>query len=193
MRDDENDDRETYHPAHAAFGESRDDGTRIHSDASHLGSADALASLDPSPSSVLFRANELLLAQGSSGQFTTVFLATLDIAHSRIIISSAGHSSLAVCGESARFLESPHGTPLGAMRNDYGEAEFDLLPGETIVLYTDGLTEARQGTDLFGERRLLETELARKTLKPGLSDRELPQSGRDTDKRGHGVKSTLDG
>ena len=29
-------------------------------------------------------------------------------------------------------------------------------PGQTIVLYTDGLTEARQGTDFFGERRLLE-------------------------------------
>ena len=36
---------------------------------------------------------------------------------------------LVICGDIARFLEAPHGTPLGAMSCDYGEAEFDLLPG----------------------------------------------------------------
>ena len=43
------------------------------------------------------------------------------------------------------------------MSSDYREAEFDLLPGETMVLYTDGLTEARRGADFFGEQRLVET------------------------------------
>ncbi len=43
------------------------------------------------------------------------------------------------------------------MSSDYRETEFDLLPGETMVLYTDGLTEARQGTGFFGEQRLAET------------------------------------
>jgi phosphoserine phosphatase RsbU/P len=117
----------------------------------------ALASLDPSPSLVLTRANELLLTQVFSGQFVTVLLAILDVAGSKIIISSAGHPPLVVCGENTRFLEAPHGTPLGAINHKYGEATFDLLPGETVVLYTDGLIEARRGTDLFGEQRLLET------------------------------------
>jgi serine phosphatase RsbU (regulator of sigma subunit) len=117
----------------------------------------ALAWLDPSPSSILTGANELLLAQAPSGQFVTVLLAILDAARGKILISSAGHPPLVICGESARFLEAPHGMPLGAMRSSYGEAEFDLLPGETIVLYTDGLIEAKRGTDLFGEQRLLDT------------------------------------
>ena len=117
----------------------------------------ALASLDPSPSSILNRANKLLLAQAPSGQFVTVLLAILDIARGKVIISSAGHPPLVVCGENARFLEPPHGMPLGALSSDYGEAEYDLLPGETMVLYTDGLIEARRGADLFGERRLMET------------------------------------
>ncbi|MBN1629605.1 MAG: SpoIIE family protein phosphatase, partial [Thermoleophilia bacterium] len=117
----------------------------------------ALAWLDPSPASILTGANELLLAQTSSGQFVTVLLTILDIVSGKIIISSAGHPPLVVCGEHARFLEAPHGMPLGAMRSNYSEAEFDLLPGETMILYTDGLIEARRGTDLFGEGRLLDT------------------------------------
>ena len=117
----------------------------------------ALASLDPSPSSILTRANELLLAQAPSGQFVTVLLAMLDTARDKVVISSAGHPPLVVCGVNTRLLEPPHGMPLGALSSDYGEAEYDLLPGETLVLYTDGLIEARQGADLFGERRLVET------------------------------------
>jgi len=119
----------------------------------------ALASLDPSPASILTRANELLLAQTFSDQFITVLLAIVDIAHGTIVISSAGHPPLVVCGQNARFLETPHGVPLAAMRSDspYREAEHILLPGETVVLYTDGLIEARRGTELFGEQRLLET------------------------------------
>jgi serine phosphatase RsbU (regulator of sigma subunit)/DNA-binding response OmpR family regulator len=37
------------------------------------------------------------------------------------------------------------------------ETEFTLAPGAMLVLYTDGVTEARRGTDLFGDERLLET------------------------------------
>ena len=116
----------------------------------------ALASLDPSPSSVLTRANEVLLTHASPRQFVTVLLAILDTARGKIIVSSAGHPPLVACGETTRFLEAPHGMPLGIMSTAYHEAEFDFLPGETVVLYTDGLTEARRGQDFFGESRLLE-------------------------------------
>lgn len=116
----------------------------------------ALASLDSSPSSILTGANEVLLAHASSTQIVTVLLAILDIGRGKIIISSAGHPPLVACGETTRFLEPPHGMPLGAMINVYRQAEFDLRPGETVVLYTDGLTEARRGQEFFGESRLLE-------------------------------------
>ncbi len=91
-----------------------------------------------------------------SPQFVTVLLAIVDVARSEVTVSSAGHPPLVICGENPRFLESPPGTPLGAMSNHYRETEFDFLPGETIVLYTDGLIEARRGKDFFGEQRLLE-------------------------------------
>jgi len=116
----------------------------------------ALASLDLSASSILTKANELLLTQVPSGQFVTVLLAIMDIARSKVVISSAGHPPLVVCGEDTRLLDAPHGTPLGAIGVIYAEAEFDFRPGETLVLYTDGLIEARRGADFFGESRLME-------------------------------------
>ena len=117
----------------------------------------ALASIDSSPSSILAKANSLLLTQVPTGQFATVLLAMLDIRRGRVTASSAGHPPPVICGEHTRILEVGSGTPLGAMSSDYRETEFDLLPGETMVLYTDGLTEARRGADFFGERRLVET------------------------------------
>jgi serine phosphatase RsbU (regulator of sigma subunit) len=36
----------------------------------------------------------------------------------------------------------------------YHEAVFDFASGETIVLFTDGLLEARRGSDFFGEERV---------------------------------------
>jgi two-component system, chemotaxis family, CheB/CheR fusion protein len=117
----------------------------------------AFAWSDPLPSAILTRSNDLLLTQLPAMQFVTVLLAIVDVARRRVMISSAGHPPLAHIGESVRLLETPAGTPLGAAHNSYKDAEFDFSPGETIVLYTDGLVEARQGLDFFGERRVLET------------------------------------
>jgi two-component system CheB/CheR fusion protein len=115
----------------------------------------ALASFDASPSSILTGANEVMLAHASSLQMVTVLLAILDIPRGTITVSSAGHPPPVLCGETCRFLEAPPGLPLGTMSHAYREAEFDVLPAETIFLYTDGLTEARRGSDFFGEARLV--------------------------------------
>ena len=114
-----------------------------------------LTSLALLPAQVLKKANEILMEQLPRGQFVTVLLAIVDVASARVVVSSAGHPPLVVCGEKARFLEVLPGTPLGAVTSDYSEAEFELLPTETMVLYTDGLIEARRGSDFFGEHRLI--------------------------------------
>ncbi len=38
----------------------------------------------------------------------------------------------------------------------YADAEVELEPGDVVVIYTDGLSEARRGDELFGTRRLRE-------------------------------------
>jgi serine phosphatase RsbU (regulator of sigma subunit) len=45
--------------------------------------------------------------------------------------------------------------PLGAMEQSFPVSDFALAPGDTLLLYTDGLTDARRDGELFGEDRLL--------------------------------------
>jgi serine phosphatase RsbU (regulator of sigma subunit) len=51
---------------------------------------------------------------------------------------------------------------LGAGRGPFHEATFELESDETLVFYTDGLTEARHGNELFGEQGVLEEFAAAK-------------------------------
>jgi serine phosphatase RsbU (regulator of sigma subunit) len=44
--------------------------------------------------------------------------------------------------------------PLGVGNCEYAEADFPFPAGETLVLYTDGLIESRNGNEFFGEDRV---------------------------------------
>ena len=46
--------------------------------------------------------------------------------------------------------------PLGAFNRDYIDSHVTLHPGQSLVAYTDGVTEARRSGELFGEARLLD-------------------------------------
>ncbi len=69
------------------------------------------------------------------------------------MIAGAGHPSPFV---DDREVQINSGFPLGLLTGVvYEETEFVLLPGETCMLYTDGLTEARsKNGEIFGEERL---------------------------------------
>ena len=118
-----------------------------------------LASIEQSPSFILTKANELLRESGSPRRFVTVLVAMVDSVKGTVAISSAGHPPPVVCGREPRLLEVRPAAPLGALSGPFHEATFDLATDETLVLYTDGLTEARQGIEMFGEQRVLQ-ELA---------------------------------
>ncbi|KJY16499.1 hypothetical protein VR46_45220, partial [Streptomyces sp. NRRL S-444] len=79
----------------------------------------------------------------------------------RLIWVRAGHPPpLLVRGDRASFLEQPPGTLLGATFDaSYGQAVIDLMPGDHLLLYTDGLVE-EPGEDLdVGLDRLAATAL----------------------------------
>ena len=113
----------------------------------------------------LTHANSLLSTQQVDYmQFVTSFLAILDPATGEVTYSSAGHPPAAISSENGDTeLLCSHGMPLGVMGGvEYEEGCYTLGPGDKLVLYTDGITEARRGTDLFetvGVERVLKAHV----------------------------------
>ncbi|MFE4217083.1 SpoIIE family protein phosphatase [Streptomyces sp. NPDC056844] len=95
-------------------------------------------------------------------RFATLVLASVRREENRVRLrlTSAGHPAPLVIRNDGRVEEiETRGTLVGALPHiEAGTVETDLLPGETCLLYTDGVTEARGGPlgdELFGEERLM--------------------------------------
>lgn len=105
-----------------------------------------------SPGEALTRANPVLYSQQPSIEsFVTVAVATLDPATGDICYASAGHPPAAVLRADGEVALLPLGDiPLGITEClEYAEHEDRLAPGDTLVLYTDGISEAHVGSSLF--------------------------------------------
>jgi sigma-B regulation protein RsbU (phosphoserine phosphatase) len=117
------------------------------------------AQRDASVETLLEIANNLLCAENPAGLFVTAYVGLMNIATGEIAYSCAGHNPpimLRSVGV-AEFIPVKHRLPLAAMENiKYPVLRAGLGPGETIILYTDGVTEAtNQEEQLFGDERLL--------------------------------------
>ena len=121
---------------------------------------------------VLGKVNNLLCENNEADMFVTVFLGCLDIPSGRFSFVNAGHNPpLLRSGGRFDWLKADHGLVLAGMEGtSYKQNEITLLPGDELFLYTDGVTEAMNGTnELFGEERLLGIA----NDHPGLSPKEF--------------------
>lgn len=112
-----------------------------------------------SPMEVIQRLNRLYIHNIHLTTFVTVFFARLDPAARRLCYANAGHPAYLYRAETGQDLWLRRTGPAIGLVEDYptGTAEVDLNPGDVLVLYTDGLTEAMD-TDRrqFGEQALAE-------------------------------------
>jgi phosphoserine phosphatase RsbU/P len=84
------------------------------------------------------------------------------------VLASAGHpAAVHLSAAGARFVRAETGPPLGAFPASYTDVQFTLAEQETLVLYTDGVTEARQDREQFGEARLLDVLAGAPDTAPG--------------------------
>jgi phosphoserine phosphatase RsbU/P len=121
----------------------------------------ALATVDASPAAVLGRTNELLLRRGIHERLVTALFMVFDPRNGEISWASAGHPPpIRLGAEDCSVFEVVSGTPLGAFPYRYRPCNAVLEPGDTIIAYTDGVTEARKDGDLFGEERLMSSAYA---------------------------------
>lgn len=108
------------------------------------------------PGRILENVNRLLLQRDDDAPLVTMLLVVLDAATGEGVMASAGHPPAVRIGrDTAALLDPDFGAPLGAFDEPYGETPFELGPGEDLVLYTDGVTEARGPHGPFGEQGLL--------------------------------------
>ncbi len=112
----------------------------------------------PDPGHILARANNGLAQDNESCMFVTVFCAVLDYATGEVRYASAGHNPPVLLRARAAPSYLPtHGDPVaGAMSGvEYATDTLRLAPGDALVLYTDGVTEAMNpAQELYGEARL---------------------------------------
>ncbi len=120
---------------------------------------------DTRPDLALRAVNHRILADTHSDLFVTVFYGILDPATGRLTYCNAGHNPPYLL--SAQEIDTVQefgrtGIPLGIFADTtwhHGVAQ--LAPGDVLVLYTDGITEAQdQQEAFFGQERLLETTKA---------------------------------
>jgi len=117
----------------------------------------AFASVDPSPAFILEKTNELLLRFDPDDPHVTACCSVLDPRTGVLSYASAGHPApVHLSARSCLSLDVAFGPPLGSFVRPYTNAQATLLPGDYLVFYTDGVSEARRGDELLGERRLLE-------------------------------------
>jgi phosphoserine phosphatase RsbU/P len=108
-----------------------------------------------SPDEILRRLNDELAAQNPRNMFVT--MACLDVRGSRVTCANAGHDTALLVGKGGpRAVFPSTGTVLGLFPDRrYQKETVELEPGETLLLYTDGVTEAADPAQaFFGEERL---------------------------------------
>jgi len=114
-----------------------------------------------SPANTLERVNELLLANSQNGLFVTTFYGVLSLTTGTLTYTMAGHNPPIIIRAAAKQVIAldKGGIALGALPNiELEDQQIKLNPGDCLVLYTDGVTEAfNDQNQMYGEDRLKRT------------------------------------
>jgi len=111
----------------------------------------------PSPAAMTSAINTLACQRDSTGQFATLFLASVDEPTLTLRCTNAGHNPpVLVRADGTQQLLETGGLLAGMMPDaTYEEQAVSLAPGDRLVVYTDGVTEAADAAGtMFGEERL---------------------------------------
>ncbi len=106
---------------------------------------------------VMARVNKLVHETTDGDRFITTFYGLIDSENKRMLYINAGHNPpLLLHADGTSELLTHSGLPLGVFEDSrYSESVVDFTPGDILVLYTDGVTEAWNAEDeAFGLERL---------------------------------------
>ncbi len=112
------------------------------------------------PAEILSFVNNRICEKNIAEMFVTVWLGIINLKTGSVIAANAGHEYPAIRKNSGEFevLHDKHSFIVGGMKGiKYKDYEFKLEKGDSLFLYTDGITEAHNASEeLFGEKRMTE-------------------------------------
>ena len=145
----------------------------------------AFASDAVEPRDLCHQVNRILCGNIAEGRFISFFYCLVDAAAGTLVYTNAGHYYPMLVRADGTFARFEVGGPvLGVLADaEYGQAHVALASGDRLVLFTDGLTEARnEDGEEFGEQRLLDAALEHRccsapALQARLADRVAAFTG----------------
>ncbi len=139
----------------------------------------ALAGDRKSVREMVRRINNLIYRNTTSDKFITFFYGELSQTDSHFTFTNAGHNPPILFHQDGNYqLLKTGGIILGMMPNmAYEEEKIPLQPGDVLVLYTDGITEAQNRDEKeFGEERLIQKIYENLTLSAEKISREIVEA-----------------
>jgi sigma-B regulation protein RsbU (phosphoserine phosphatase) len=128
----------------------------------------SLAREHPEPSDFLQFANDVVVGEIAPGKFITMIYLVIDAPAGEVAAAGAGHPPPRIVDAegNVRPLEA-QGLVLGVERGqEYDEVRARFEVGDAVVLYTDGVIEARRERELYGFERLDALLTERRRLPP---------------------------
>jgi sigma-B regulation protein RsbU (phosphoserine phosphatase) len=120
----------------------------------------AKAAPGKAPGDVLTTVNNELATGSGTNMFVTVFFAVLDIETGELLYANGGHNPPILIRSQGKAapIERTGNPVVGVIEGiEYGSKGLTLYPGDMLLLFTDGVTEAvNLRGELFGDERLLE-------------------------------------
>jgi serine phosphatase RsbU (regulator of sigma subunit) len=109
-----------------------------------------------SPGSLLEQINEVLCPDMPMSMFVTCLLAVLDVETGTLVFANAGHPPFYHSNHQGISQLRARGIPLGLIcGTSYQELQVQLAEGDSLLMFSDGLTEAHDATDdMFGFERI---------------------------------------
>jgi len=105
---------------------------------------------------VITRLNHIMCRDTQPDQFVSLFYGMLDTADGTITYTNAGHNAPVIFRGNERILLEQGGPILGVLPDTlYEDAIIQLIEGDMILFYTDGITEAERNARYFGVERLM--------------------------------------
>jgi FixJ family two-component response regulator len=119
----------------------------------------AFASETMPPRELCTKVNRVICSNIAANKFITFFYCRYDAARHRLLYSNAGHDAPILVHRDGSFVRLREGGAVLGVFHDwnYEQNEVEFVPGDRVLLFTDGVTEVRNADgEEFGEHRLID-------------------------------------